>query len=85
MMDFTVVILSKYTSSYSNVSWSEWKDSNRNRMRSQGDHWSKATLSGADINDCLSSNGINPLHLVQWKQDEETLYKVSLPQSSQRI
>lgn len=78
-MDFTVVILSENTSSYPNLSWSEWKDSNRMKMKSQGDYWSKTTLSGNNILDCLSKHKINDKHLVQWKEAGETLYKVSLP------
>lgn len=78
-MDFTVVILNKHVSAYAGITWSEWKDSNRKQMRSEGDHWSKATLEGNDIWDCLDKNKINRLHLVQWKPEAETLYKVSLP------
>ena len=38
------------------------------KMKSEGDHWSMATLTGADIWDCLDSNKIDRLHLVQWKR-----------------
>lgn len=78
-MTFTVVILNEAVPSYPAIEWSEWKDSNRKQMKSQGDHWSKATLSGSDIWDCLERNQINRLHLVQWKPEQDTLYKVSLP------
>ena len=78
-MDFTVVILNEHVSAYAGITWSEWKDSNRKQMRSEGDNWSKATLEGNDIWDCLDRNKINRLHLVQWKPESDTLYKVSLP------
>ncbi|QNI92041.1 hypothetical protein SynBOUM118_01682 [Synechococcus sp. BOUM118] len=48
-------------------------------MKSEGDHWSMATLSGADIWDCLDSNKIDRLHLVQWKRSCDDLHSVSLP------
>ena len=80
-MDYTVVILSEFVSCYPALNWSDWKDSKRNRMKSEGDHWSQATLAGTDIHDCLKSNKIDSKHLVQWKEAEETLYKVSLPKS----
>ena len=78
-MDFTIVILSEHRSKYPNITWSDWKDRNRSQMRSQGDHWSKATLPGHDINDCLTKNKIDSNHLVQWKEAKDTLYQVSLP------
>ena len=78
-MDYTVVILSEFVSCYPALNWSDWKDVNRKRMRSEGDHWSQATLTGSDIHDCLKRNKIDSKHLVQWKEVEETLYKVSLP------
>ena len=78
-MNFTVVILNEHVSAYVGITWSEWKDSNRKQMRSEGDNWSKATLEGNDIWDCLDRNKINRLHLVQWKPEADTLYKVSLP------
>jgi len=83
-MDYTVVILSKFVSCYPSLNWTDWKDANRKRMRSEGDHWSQATLTGADIIDCLQSNKIDCNHLVQWKEAEESLYKVSLPKSPQQ-
>ena len=83
-MDYTVVILSKFVSCYPSLSWTDWKDANRKRMRSEGDHWSQATLTGADIIDCLQSNKIDCNHLVQWKEAEKSLYKVSLPKSPQQ-
>jgi len=82
-MDYTVVILSKFVSCYPTLNWRDWKDTNRKRMRSEGDHWSQATLTGADINDCLQSNKIDINHLVQWREVEDTLYKVSLPKPLQ--
>jgi len=78
-MDFTIVILSEQRSKYPNITWSDWKDRNRSQMKSQGDHWSKATLPGHDINDCLTKNKIDSNHLVQWKEAKDTLYQVSLP------
>lgn len=48
-------------------------------MKSQGDHWSLATLSGDNIWDCLHRHGIERLHLVQWKPVDDTIYQVSLP------
>ena len=81
-MDFTVVILNEYTSAYPDHDWAEWKDRNRQQMKSQGDHWSKTTLSGHDIWDCLDRNKIDHLHLVQWKPAEDTLYRVSLTKKS---
>jgi len=78
-MDYTVVILSEFVSCYPEQNWSDWKDTNRKRMRSEGDRWSQTILAGEDINDCLQSNKIDSNHLVQWKEAEDTLYKVSLP------
>ena len=78
-MEFTIVILNEHLPSYPSIHWSEWKDANRKKMKSQGDHWSKATLSGKNIWDCLDNNQINRLHLVQWKPEQDSLYKVSLP------
>lgn len=78
-MEFTVVILSEQVGSYPNINWTDWKDQNRKQMKSQGDVWSMATLSGATIWDCLDNNKIDRLHLVQWKPVEDTMYQVSLP------
>ncbi|MDB4651101.1 hypothetical protein OAE26_00780 [Synechococcus sp. AH-551-E05] len=78
-MDFTVVILNEHVSSYPEIDWTDWKDQNRKKMKSEGDHWSKATLSGNDIWDCLKTNKINRLHLVQWKPNGDVLHQVSLP------
>ena len=78
-MDFDVVILDEFTKSYPAINWENWKDYVREQMISQGDHWSKASLSGNDIWDCLDKHQINPLHLVQWKPTKDTLYQVSLP------
>ena len=78
-MEFTVVILSEQVGSYPKINWTEWKDRNRKQMKSQGDVWSMATLSGATIWDCLDNNKIDRLHLVQWKPVEDTMYQVSLP------
>lgn len=79
MMEFSVVILSQYVSKYKNIDWSDWKDSNRKKMKSEGDNWSKAVLSGEDIWDCLDRNKIDRLHLVQWKLVDDSLHRVSLP------
>ena len=79
MMEFSVVILSKNISSYENIDWTDWKDRNRKKMKSEGDNWSKAVLSGEDIWDCLDSNKIDRLHLVQWKPVDDALHRVSLP------
>ncbi|TCD55270.1 hypothetical protein CWE16_11625 [Synechococcus sp. BS55D] len=78
-MIFTVVILSESVSSYPEVDWLEWKDENRRKMKSEGDHWSMAILSGRDIWDCLDRNKIDYRHLVQWKPAEDVIYRVSLP------
>ncbi|WP_413744204.1 hypothetical protein [Synechococcus sp. MIT S9451] len=78
-MDFTLVILNQYVSAYPQMEWTEWKDSNRKKMKSQGDNWSKTTLPGDDIWDCLNSYKIDSRHLVQWKPAADTLYRVSLP------
>ena len=78
-VEFTVVILSEQVGSYPNINWTEWKDRNRKQMKSQGDVWSMATLSGATIWDCLDNNKIDRLHLVQWKPADDTMYQVSLP------
>jgi hypothetical protein len=78
-MIFTVVILSESVSFYPEVDWTEWKDENRKKMKSEGDHWSMAALSGRDIWDCLDRNKIDPLHLVQWKPADDVIYRVSLP------
>jgi hypothetical protein len=48
-------------------------------MKSEGDRWSMAALSGSDIWDCLDRNKIDPLHLVQWKPADDVIYRVSLP------
>ena len=48
--------------------------SQRKQMKSQGDVWSMATLSGATIWDCLDNNKIDRLHLVQWKPVDDTMY-----------
>ena len=78
-VEFTVVILSEQVDSYPKINWTEWKDRNRRQMKSQGDVWSMATLSGATIWDCLDNNNIDRLHLVQWKPVDDTMYQVSLP------
>ena len=78
-MNFTIVILDEHVTAYPHVEWSDWKDENRKQMISQGDHWSKGTLSGDDIWDCLKRNKINPDHVVQWKPESEKLHRVSLP------
>ena len=78
-MDFSIVILREYINNYPKITWTDWKDENRKKMKSEGDHWSMATLSGADIWDCLDSNKIDRLHLVQWKRSCDDLHSVSLP------
>ena len=78
-VEFTVVILSEQVDSYPKINWTEWKDRNRKQMKSQGDEWSMATLSGTTIWDCLVNNNIDRLHLVQWKPADDTMYQVSLP------
>ena len=78
-VEFTVVILSEQVGYYPKINWTEWKDRNRKQMKSQGDMWSMATLSGATIWDCLENNNIDRLHLVQWKPADDTIYQVSLP------
>ena len=78
-VEFTVVILSEQVGSYPKINWTEWKDRNRKQMRSQGDMWSMATLSGSTIWNCLDNNKIDRLHVVQWKPVDDTMYQVSLP------
>ena len=78
-MEFTVVILNEYVSIYQGIDWTDWKDLNRKKMKSEGDNWSKTTLSGNNIWDCLDSNKIDRRHLVQWKPVEDALHQVSLP------
>ena len=78
-VEFTLLSLSEQVGSYPKINWTEGKDRNRKQMKSQGDVWSMATLSGATIWDCLDNNKIDRLHLVQWKPAEDTMYQVSLP------
>ena len=78
-MDFAVVILSEYVFLYQSINWTDWKDLNRKKMRSEGDNWSKSILSGENIWDCLDTNKINRMHLVQWKPVGDVLHRVSLP------
>ena len=78
-MDFNVVILSEYVSTYQGIEWSDWKDRNRKQMKSEGDNWSQSTLGGKDIRDCLDTNKIDRRHLVQWKPIGDELHRVSLP------
>ena len=77
-MEFSVVILNDNVSSYQGIDWVDWKDENRKKMKSQGDNWSKATLSGTDIWNCLDSHEIDRRHLVQWKPIGDALHQVSL-------
>ena len=78
-MEFSVVILNDNVSLYQGIDWVDWKDENRKKMKSQGDHWSKATLSGTDICNCLDYHKIDRRHLVQWKPIGDALHQVSLP------
>jgi hypothetical protein len=78
-MDFTVVILSEYGSTYQGIDWTDWKDRNRKQIKSEGDNWSQSTLTGKDIWDCLDTNKIDRRHLVQWKPIGHELHRVSLP------
>ena len=84
-MDFTVVILSEYISTYQGIEWSDWKDRNRKQMKSEGDNWSQSTLGGRDIWDCLDANKIDRRHLVQWKPVGDELHRVSLPDQRRPI
>ena len=84
-MDFTVVILSEYVSTYLGIDWADWKDRNRKQMKSEGDNWSQSTLSGKDIWDCLDTNKIDRRHLVQWKPIGDALHRVSLPDQCRPI
>ena len=77
-VNFTVVILNDHISTYTNIQWSDWKDKNRKQMKSQGDHWSKATLQGTSIWHCLENNKIDRRHVVQWKPEQDAIYQVSL-------
>ena len=81
-MKFTVVILNEHLASYPQIPWTEWKDHVRKQMISQGDHWSMTTLPGNDIWDCLDRHNIDRLHVVQWKPEEDTMYRVSMPSRS---
>ena len=74
-MDFTVVILDKHVSAYAGITWSEWKDSNRKQMRSEGDNWSKATLQGNDIWNALTKTDLSPSPGAM-ETEADTLYKV---------
>ena len=74
-----MVILNEYVSIYQGIDWTDWKDLNRKKMKSEGDNWSKATLSGKDIWDCLDINKIDRFHLVQWMPVGDALHRVSLP------
>jgi len=78
-VNFTVVILNDHISTYSSIQWSDWKDENRKQMKSQGDHWAKATLQGTSIWNCLENNNIDRRHVVQWKPEEDAIYQVSFP------
>lgn len=78
-MKFTVVILNEHLASYPQMPWTEWKDHVRKQMISQGDQWSMTTLPGNDIWDCLDRHNIDRLHVVQWKPEEDTMYRVSMP------
>ena len=78
-MQFSIVILNEYTSSYPQFQWVDWKDINRKQMKSEGDNWSMTTLSGDSILECLKNNNIDQHHLVQWKSIKDTIYRVSLP------
>ena len=78
-MEFTVVSRGEQVGPYPKTNWTEWKDRNRKQRKSQGDVWSRATLSGASIWDCLDNNKIARLHLVQWKPADDTMYQVGLP------
>ena len=78
-MDFHIVVLDEYLSQYPKIEWVDWKDHLSKKMMSQGDHWSKATLKGLNIWDCLEKNNINSSPLVAWKPTKDTLYQVSLP------
>ena len=84
-VEFTVVILSEQVGSYPKINWTEWKDQNRKQMKSQGDVWSMATLSGATIWDCLDNNKIDRLHLVQWKPVDDTMYQERLPRRGEFV
>ena len=83
-MQFSIVILNEYTSTYPQFQWIEWKDANRKQMESEGDNWSMTTLSGDSILECLENNNIDQLHLVQWKPINDTIYRVSLPRESSK-
>ena len=78
-MEFSVVILNQFVETYPTIEWIDWKDDNSKQMKSEGDHWAKATLSGTDIWNCLDTHQIDPNHLVQWRPLNDTLHKVSLP------
>ena len=78
-MEFSIVILNQFVDQYPTIEWSEWKDDNSKQMKSEGDHWAKATLSGTDVWNCLDIHQIDPNHLVQWRPLNDTLHKVSLP------
>ena len=78
-MEFSIVILKTFVGDYPSIEWTDWKDDNSKQMKSEGDNWAKAILSGADIWTCLNTHQIDPNHLVQWRPVNDTLHKVSLP------
>ena len=55
-MDFHIVVLDEHLSQYPKIDWIDWKDHLSKKMMSQGDHWSRATLQGVNILDCLKKN-----------------------------
>jgi len=59
-MEFSIVILNQFTGQYPTIEWIDWKDDNSKQMKSEGDHWAKATLSGTDIWNCLDTHQIDP-------------------------
>ena len=79
VVEFTVVILKEFLSSYPAMDWVEWKDHARKQMMSEGDHWTMTTLIGTSIWDCLDRHKVDRLHVVQWKPAADTIYQVSLP------
>ena len=76
-VEFSIVILNRFVASIQTSPGQTGKM--ERKMKSEGDNWSAATLRGTDIWDCLDSNKIDRLHLVQWKRSGDDLHCVSLP------
>ena len=70
-MDFTVVILSEYVSTYQGIEWSDWKDRNRKQMKSEGDDWSQSTLGGEEYSPAIN-------HYEPMSYSQEVMLKLTI-------